>query len=77
MPRRLYFALKKPDEKNQIRELKQQIVKLEQALGQTQLEKVLETAFLKLACKDLDCDVDEFKKKVNITQSTQPGRTQA
>lgn len=68
--------VEKPDEKNQIRELKQQVSKLEQALGQTQLEKVLETAFLKLACKDLDCDVDEFKKKVNTTRSTQPGRTQ-
>ena len=67
----------KPNEKNQIRELKKKITKLEQALGQTQMEKLLESAFLELACKDLDCGIDEFKKKTDTTWFTKSKRSQS
>lgn len=68
--------VQKPDEKNQMRELKQQVAKLERALGQTQVENLLNAAFLKLACDDLDCDVDAFKKKVDTRRFTKSGSIQ-
>ena len=67
--------VQKPDEKNQIRELKQQVSQLQCALGQTQAENVLNAAFLKLACGDLGCDVEAFKKKVDTQRFTKPGET--
>jgi len=62
--------VQKPNEKDQICELRQKIAKLEQALGQTQVENLLNAAFLDMACKELDCDVDTFKKKVDTEQFT-------
>ena len=57
--------VEKPDEKNQIRELKKQVRQLKEALGQTQAEKVIGDAFLEIACENMDIDVEEFKKKVD------------
>jgi transposase-like protein len=54
--------VEKPDEKDRIREYKRQIVQLQQALGQTQAENVLNAEFLKLACEALGQEVDTFKK---------------
>ena len=68
--------VQKPDEKNQIRELKQQVAQLQRALGQTQVENVLNAAFLKIACDDLGCDVDAFKKKVDTQRFSKPGKAQ-
>jgi len=53
-----------PDEKDQMRQLKQRIKQLEQALGRTQAENVLNQEFLKLACDGLGQEVEVFKKKV-------------
>ena len=66
--------VQKPNEKDQIRELRQKVVKLEQALGQTQVKNLLNAAFLDMACKELDCDVDAFKKKVDTEQFTKSKR---
>ena len=66
------IRVEKPDEKNQIRELKKQIKQLREALGQTQAEKVLGQAFLEIACEKLGEDVEEFKKKADIVQFTKP-----
>ena len=66
--------VQKPDERDQIRQLKQQVAELQRALGQTQVENVLNAAFLKIACDELDCDVEVFKKKVGTTQLTTPGK---
>lgn len=60
--------VEKPDEADQIRQLKQQVRQLEQALGQTQLEKVLGESFLQMACERLGEDVEAFKK----TRSAKP-----
>ena len=68
--------VQKPDEPDQIRQLKQQVAELQRVLGQTQVENVLNAAFLKIACEELDCDVDVFKKKVGTTRSTTPGKNQ-
>ena len=66
------IRVEKPDEKNQIRELKKQIKQLKEVLGQTQAEKVLGQAFLEIACEKLGEDVEEFKKKADIVQFTKP-----
>ena len=63
------IRVQKPNEKDQIRQLKQQIAQLQQALGQTQAENVINREFLKIACEDLGCDVDAFKKKAVIAPS--------
>lgn len=66
--------VQKPDEPDQIRQLKHQVAELQRALGQTQAESLLNAEFLKIACQELDCDVDAFKKKVDTSRSTRPGK---
>jgi transposase len=61
--------VEKPDEQNQIRELKKQVRQLKEALGQTQAEKIIGDAFLEIACEDMGVDVKAFKKKVDIERS--------
>lgn len=61
--------VEKPDEKNQIRELKKQVRQLKEALGQTQAEKIIGEEFLKIACEEIGQDVDVFKKKVDTERS--------
>jgi transposase len=43
--------VEKPDEADRIAELKRQVAQLEQALGRTQAQNVLNAEFLKLACQ--------------------------
>lgn len=62
--------VEKPNEADRIRELNQQVEQLEQALGQTQAENVLNAQYLKLACERMGEDADSFKKKVAGTLST-------
>jgi transposase-like protein len=62
--------VEKLNEKDQIRELKKQIRQLKEALGQTQAEKIIGEEFLKIACEELDQDVEDFKKKVDIKRFT-------
>ena len=62
--------VEKPDEQDQIREYKKRVAQLEQALGKTQAENVLNAAFLKLACGRLGEDVEDFKKKSDGKRST-------
>jgi transposase-like protein len=69
--------VEKPDEKNQIRELKKQIRQLKEALGQTQAEKVIGDAFLDIACEDMGVDVEAFKKKVDTERFTEEQNDQA
>jgi transposase len=64
--------VEKPDEADQIRELKRQVTQLQQALGQTQAENVLHAAYLKLACEQLGQEVEAFKKKSDGKPSTRP-----
>ena len=66
--------VQKPDERDQIRSLKRQLGELQRALGQTQVENVLNAEFLKIACEELDCDVAAFKKKVATGQFTESGK---
>ena len=68
--------VQKPNERDQIRELKRQLAEVQRALGQTQVESVLNAEFLKIACEELDCDVAAFKKKVDTTRSTESKNSQ-
>ena len=63
--------VEKPDEQNQIRELKKQVRQLREALGQTQAEKIIGEAFLEIACEDMGVDVEAFKKKKSIPSDPQ------
>ena len=62
--------VEKLNEKEQIRELKKQVRQLKEALGQTQAEKIIGEEFLKIACEELDQDVEDFKKKADIERFT-------
>ena len=58
------IRVEKPQERDEIHRLKKQVKQLEQALGRTQAEKVLNEVFLEMACERLGEDVEGFKKKV-------------
>ena len=64
--------VQKPDEKDRIRELQRQVAELQRVLGQTQTENVLNAEFLKIACEELGCDMEAFKKKVDGGRSVRP-----
>lgn len=64
--------VEKPDEKEQIRQLKKQVRQLKEALGHTQAEKILGEEFLKMACEELGQDVEQFKKKGGMAPLAQP-----
>ncbi len=64
--------VEKPEEASENRQLKQRIKQLEEALGKTQVENILNQEFLKIACRQLGQDVDQFKKKVDTMRCTKP-----
>jgi transposase len=70
------IRVQKPNEPDQIYQLKQQVAQLQQALGQTQARSILNEEFLKIACEELGCDVDTIKKKAVIAPSAKPGSDQ-
>ena len=65
--------VEKPDEADQIRQLKKQIRQLQEVLGKTQMKSVMSESFLEIACERLGVDVEAFKKKVATKGSTDPG----
>lgn len=69
--------VEKPDEKSQIQQLKMQIRRLKEALGQTQAENVINQEFLKIACEQMGQDLEAFKKKAGTELFTrrQDGRS--
>jgi transposase-like protein len=67
--------VERPDERDQLRELRQQVKDLERALGQTQAENVLNASYLELACAELGMDVEAFKKKSDGRPSTRRSRS--
>jgi transposase-like protein len=69
--------VQRPDEADQMRQLKRRIVELERALGQTQAQNVLHAAYLEQACESLGEDVETFKKKAGGVRSTPPRQSAA
>ncbi|MCK4959160.1 MAG: transposase [Planctomycetes bacterium] len=70
------IRVQKPNEPDQIYQLKQQVAQLQQALGQTQARSILNEEFLKIACEELGCDVETIKKKADTVPSAKPGSDQ-
>ena len=64
--------VEKLEEADQIAQLKKENRQLREALSQTQLENILNQSFLRIACRKMGEDVDEFKKKAGTTRSTTP-----
>jgi transposase-like protein len=64
--------VEKPNEADQVLELKRQVASLQRALGQTQAENLLHAEYLKLACQRLGEEVEGFKKKCVGKPSTGP-----
>jgi transposase-like protein len=64
--------VEKPNEKNQILQLKRQIKQLKEALGQTQAENVINQEFLKIACEQMGKDLESFKKKAGTELFRRP-----
>jgi transposase-like protein len=62
--------VEKPDEANQVAALKKEIRELHRALGQTQMQNVMNQTFLEIACEKLGEDVDAFKKKADTKRSS-------
>lgn len=62
--------VEKPGEQDQLRAYKKRVSQLEQALGKTQAENVLNATFLKLACEWMGQDVENFKKNCDGKPST-------
>jgi transposase-like protein len=60
------------DEAERIRELQRRVRDLEQALGRTQMGRMLDESYLRLACEALGTDVASFKKKAGTPRCTPP-----
>ena len=72
--RRWLVRVERPDEADQIRQFKEQIRQLQQALGQTQMEYVLNESFLRMACERLGVDFEEFKGERRWRRGASDGR---
>jgi transposase len=57
------IRVEKPDEKDQIRQLRQEVRKLRELLGSKEAEKAISEAYLEIACEELGTDIESFKKK--------------
>lgn len=70
------IRVEKPNEKDQIRELRNKVKELERLLGRKEAEKAISESFLEIACEELGTDVEEFKKKASGEASLKPPKKQ-
>ncbi|MFO7903408.1 MAG: helix-turn-helix domain-containing protein [Pirellulaceae bacterium] len=66
--------VEKPDEANQIRQLREEIRRLKEALGETQMRNVLSESYLEIACERMGVDIQDFKKKAGTKLSIESDR---
>ncbi len=67
------IRVEKPEEQNQVEQMKRRIRALEQALADTNIELALERQYTRLACARAGIqDVAEFKKKAAGQPPTEP-----
>ena len=69
-------VVQKPNEKDQIRQLKRQVQELQRVLGKSHVREVLSEEFLRMACEQLGQDMESFKKKAATKQGTPPASEQ-
>jgi transposase-like protein len=56
--------VQKPEERDEVRELKKRVRQLEKALANERMDHVLDEAYLRIACRAAGIkDVEDFKKK--------------
>jgi len=58
-----------PKQRDEVKKLKQKIRQLEEALAQTQIDKLISESQFEVLCEDVGVDPDEFKKKVDARPS--------
>jgi transposase len=58
-----------PKQRDEVKKLKQKIRQLEEALAQTQIDKLISESQYEVLCEDVGVDPDEFKKKVDVRPS--------
>jgi hypothetical protein len=58
-----------PKQRDEVKELKQQVRQLEHALAQTQVENLISESLYEVLCEDVGVDPGEFKKKVDARPS--------
>ena len=68
--------VEKPNEKDEIRKLKQEIRRLRELLGEKEAQKALGDAYLEMACQELGTEVEAFKKKESGQVLTRPPEEQ-
>ena len=70
--RAMRIRVEKPEEINELKQLKERVRRLESALADAHIDLSLEKAFTELACERAGVDVEEFKKKAAGTLRTKP-----
>lgn len=58
-----------PKQRDEVKALKKKIRQLEEALAQTQIDKLISESQFEVLCEDVGVDPDEFKKKVDARPS--------
>ena len=61
--RGIRIRMEKPQEINELKQLKERVRRLESALADANIDLALERAYTKLACERAGVEVEEFKKK--------------
>ena len=74
MPRRVTITTMA--EQDEAKALKQRVRDLEKALADTHMKELLGEAYLKIACRRMGLEVEEFKKKAAMKPSSEPKREQ-
>jgi transposase len=64
------IRVEKPDEQSELVKMRAQVADLEQALGRTQADSLLNDAFFRLVCEKYGENPESFKKKANTERST-------
>src|SRR5512138_1873080 len=66
------IRVEKPEEINELRQLKERVRRLESALADANIDLALERAYTELACERAGLEVEEFKKKAAGRLRTKP-----
>lgn len=66
------IRVEKPNERDRIKELEQQIKDLKNVLAETQVRYIVAESQLEVVCEQQGLDVEEVKKKLKAKQSSKP-----
>jgi ATP:corrinoid adenosyltransferase len=64
------IRVEKPDEKDQIKELRRQIRELKESLADTQVRYLIAESRFEVVCEEQGLDPEEVKKKLNAKRSS-------